>query len=121
MRKLVAFFSLALLATPISSPATADSFSQISDKQAFVSLVDGRKLTRFGIKLDVTPDGQIKGNAFGRSVTGAWTWKSGYFCRDLYWGKRDLGPNCQAVKVQGNTMRFISDQGTGEFADLVLR
>jgi len=121
MRKLAALLSLALLAVPMTTPASADTFAQVSDKQTFVSLVNGRKLTRLGIKLDVTPDGQIKGNAFGRDVTGAWTWKSGYFCRDLYWGKRDLGPNCQAVKVQGNTVRFISDQGTGQFADLVLR
>ena len=93
----------------------------VKNRDVFVSLMDGRELTRFGIKLIVTPDGKIDGRAFGRNVTGAWRWQSGYFCRDLYWGQRDLGPNCQAVKVQGRTVRFISDQGSGEFADLVLR
>jgi hypothetical protein len=116
MCKLVAALCLGLMAVP----AYAEGFSQIQNKQAFVSLIDGRKLTRLGIKLDVTPDGQIKGKAFGTSVSGAWSWKSGYFCRDLYWGERDLGPNCQAVRVSGNTVRFISDQGTGDFADLQL-
>ncbi len=109
------------LALGLATPVGAEGFSQVSEKSTFLSLVDGRKLTRFGIKLDVTRDGQIKGHAFGRDVTGAWRWQAGYFCRDLYWGQTDLGPNCQAVKVQGRTLRFISDRGTGQFADLQLR
>ncbi|MRU15883.1 dihydrodipicolinate reductase [Roseovarius sp. A21] len=109
------------VALGLATPAGAEGFNQVSDKRTFLSLVDGRELTRFGIKLDVTRDGRIKGRAFGRDVTGAWRWKSGYFCRDLYWGQMDLGPNCQAVKVQGRTLRFISDQGTGQYADLQLR
>lgn len=111
---------LAFCAALIALPVHAEGFSKVSDKQAFVSLVDGRKLTRAGIKIDVTPDGQIRGRAFGRDVTGAWSWQSGFFCRDLYWGSRDLGANCQAVTVQGDTIRFTSDQGAGEFADLKL-
>lgn len=110
--------ALGLMADP--APAS-EAFTQIRDKDTFVKTVSGRKLTRMGIKLDVTPDGQIIGRAFGRPVTGAWSWRSGYFCRDLYWGDRDLGPNCQAVRVQGQTVRFISDRGAGQYADLELR
>lgn len=110
-----------ILAMGLAVPVSAEGFSQISEKGAFVSLVEGRQLTRFGIELDVTRDGQIKGRAFGRDVTGAWRWQAGYFCRDLYWGQMDLGPNCQAVKIQGRTIRFISDRGAGQFADLKLR
>lgn len=117
MRRAIYFF-LALL---LSAPAHAEGFTQISNRDAFVSLIEGRELTRFGIELTVTPDGKIDGRAFGRNVSGAWRWNSGYFCRDLYWGSRNLGPNCQAVKVQGRTVRFISDQGSGEYADLTLR
>ncbi len=112
---------LALLACGFALPANADGFSKISDRGTFVSLMDGRQLTRIGIKLNVTPDGQIKGRAMGYDVTGSWAWKGGYFCRDLFWGGDDLGTNCQAVKVQGNTVRFISDKGTGEFADLRIK
>ncbi len=112
---------LLCLSLALSAPAKADGFSQVTDRQKFVSLVDGRELTRFGIKLDVMPDGRIVGRAFGRPVTGAWNWRSGYFCRDLYWGDYDIGANCQAVKVQGATLRFISDRGTGRYADLQLR
>ncbi|SLN19578.1 hypothetical protein PEL8287_00802 [Roseovarius litorisediminis] len=114
-------FILLLLILMMAAPAFAEGFAQIKNRDAFVSLVDGRKLTRLGIHLDVMPDGRIEGRAFGRDVSGAWQWKSGYFCRDLYWGSRDLGPNCQAVEIQGKTLRFISDRGQGDHADLILR
>ncbi|MFY9238222.1 MAG: dihydrodipicolinate reductase [Roseovarius sp.] len=123
MRHLISLCLATVIALPLafSAPAKAEEFSTVQQEEKFVSLVDGRKLTRFGINLDVTPDGRIVGRAFGRDVTGAWKWNAGYFCRDLFWGDRDLGPNCQMVKVQGNTIRFISDKGTGQFADLRLQ
>ncbi len=115
------FLTLALTMLLMIAPAHADGFKNVTNRDTFVSLMNGRELTRFGINLVVTPDGRIDGRAFGREVTGAWRWQNGYFCRDLYWGSRDLGPNCQMVKLQGRTVRFISDKGTGQFADLVLR
>jgi hypothetical protein len=103
-------------------PAAAQAeFAQVTDRERFVSLIEGRDLTRFGIRLEVTRDGQIRGRAFGRDVTGAWRWAQGYFCRDLYWGSMELGANCQAVRQNGDTLRFISDQGQGQYADLYLR
>jgi|TARA_R110000851_G_scaffold158208_3_gene301198 hypothetical protein len=111
----------AFLLFGFAAPATAEGFAAVTKRDRFVSLIEGRDLTRFGITLNVTSDGQIKGRAFGRDVTGAWRWNGDYFCRDLYWGKMDLGPNCQAVRLNGDTIRFISDQGTGQFADLYLR
>jgi len=110
-----------LAALALSAPAHAEGFVSIDSRDTFVSLLKDRQLTRFGIKLTVTPDGQIAGRAFGREVSGAWRWQAGYFCRDLVWGQQDLGPNCQAVRVQGSTLRFISDKGTGQYADLILR
>ena len=101
--------------------AQASSFRVVSDQNEFVQLVEGRNLTRFGIRLAVSSTGQIAGRAFGRAVTGAWKWQQGYFCRDLYFGRDDLGYNCQQVLVSGDTVRFISDQGSGEYADLRLR
>lgn len=114
-------FLAALLCLGLAAPAMAEGFAPVTKRDRFVALIEGRDLTRFGITINVTPDGQIKGRAFGRDVTGAWRWNGDYFCRDLYWGKMDLGPNCQAVRVQGNTLRFISDQGAGQFADLSLK
>lgn len=110
-----------LAALSFSTPATAEEFSVVSSRDTFVSLIEGRELTRFGVTLEVTRDGQIIGQAFGTEVTGAWDWNGGYFCRDLFYGDRDLGPNCQQVSLNGSSMRFQSDQGTGDFADFRLR
>ena len=107
--------------TGTANTAMAEEFSTLTTRDSFVRLVEGRELSRFGIRLTVTPDGQIVGRAFGTRVTGAWNWNEGYFCRDLYFGSEDLGFNCQVVEVSGETLRFTSDQGAGEFADLTLR
>lgn len=111
----------AVVALSMAAPALANEFSNIRAKDEFVSLVNGKALTRFGISLNVTPSGKIEGSAFGQPVTGAWRWSNGYFCRDLYFGSRDLGPNCQLVQKNGNTLRFIADEGRGEYADLRLK
>ena len=103
-----------------SGPAMSEELQTISERQSFLALVNGKQLTRLGIKLDVLSSGQIQGRAFGKPVTGQWSWKNGYFCRDLYFGDQDLGPNCQVVKANGRTLRFIADQGRGDYADLRL-
>ncbi len=114
-------FLAVIIGLLVVSGAARAEFAPVTERQRFVSLIEGRDLTRFGVRLEVTPDGRIRGRAFGRDVTGAWRWAEGYFCRDLYWGSMELGANCQAVRAHGDTLRFISDQGTGQYADLVLR
>lgn len=113
-----------LLALPLgltlATAAGAETFQRIDDRNGFLSLVKDRTLKRLGVRLEVTGDGRIIGSAFGRAVTGAWRWENGYFCRDLYYGKEDLGPNCQLVQVRGQTMRFTADRGQGIHADLRL-
>lgn len=104
-----------------AAPAMADDFKPVHRQSDFLSLISGRHLIRTGIKLAVSASGKIEGSAFGRSVSGDWAWDGKYFCRDLYYGTENLGANCQAVMVRGDTLRFISDQGAGEFADLRLR
>lgn len=104
-----------------ATPAQAESLSVIASRDSFVQTVTGREMRRFGIRLTVSPEGQISGRAFGYPVTGAWQWSEGYFCRDLFWGGDDLGYNCQLVQIDGARVRFTSDQGTGEFADLTLQ
>lgn len=96
-------------------------FERVEDRDRFVQIISKGSLNRFGMTLVVQPDGRIGGRAFGRDVSGQWQWRDGYFCRDLYWGSRDLGPNCQEVKVSGEMVRFTSDEGSGDFADLRLK
>jgi hypothetical protein len=106
----------------IAAPLPADTFQPVTEQAEFVRLVADRDLTRFGIRLNVSPSGNIEGRAFGRKVTGAWEWQGDYFCRELYVGSDDLGgPNCQLVLKNGETLRFIADKGKGDHADLNLR
>ncbi len=113
--------SATLLAMLVAGPATAE-FKRVNDRDNFVSLVQDRDLTRLGIRLIVLDNGKISGRAFGRKISGDWSWSSGFFCRDLYVNGKELDPdNCQTVEVKGNTLRFTSDKGSGDFADLRLR
>lgn len=100
--------ALALFATG----AQAD-FTKISNQGEFLRHVSGKTLTRPLIEIRVTPDGRIEGRGSAWDVTGNWSWKDGYFCRDLYWGGDSLGYNCQEVQVSGGRMRFTSDRGSG--------
>lgn len=120
MQKRIAAIALVALVAQAGA-VLADPFRTVEDEALFLALVDGRHLTRLGIKLSVGSDGQITGRAFGRPVTGQWRWSDGFFCRDLYFGARDLGPNCQIVKVSGTTLRFVADKGAGQYADLNLK
>lgn len=106
-----------------ASEGSTSGFKKVEEETEFVSLVGDRSLSirLYGIDLKVSPDGKITGRGAGRPVSGDWDWRSGYFCRDLFWGKRDLGPNCQLVQVRGSTMRFTSDRGEGRSADFRLR
>jgi hypothetical protein len=113
-------FLAATLAALALAAGPALAFEAVTDRAEFVQLVEGRALKRLGISLTVTPDGAIRGRAFGTDVTGAWRWDDGYFCRDLAYGSRALGQNCQLVQQNGRTLRFVSDRGRGEYADLRL-
>ncbi|MDJ1016460.1 MAG: dihydrodipicolinate reductase [Paracoccaceae bacterium] len=104
----------------ITTPALAEGFQRVIDRDGFMSLVENRDLRRFGIRLQVRDAGAITGRAFGQKVTGAWNWDDGFFCRDLFVGGDELGANCQLVEIRGNTMRFTSDMGQGIYADLKL-
>lgn len=114
------FLIALVLGLTAAAPAAAEGFRGIESRNGFVSLVSGKNLTRTGITLSVSPDGRISGRAFGREVRGAWSWDGQFFCRDLSFGRRDLGRNCQVVQVRGDTLRFIADRGAGDFADLRL-
>ncbi len=112
---------LGALCATLTAPLAAHAFEKVKSRDQFLEIVQGKDLRLTGIKVNVTPSGQIKGRAYGFGVSGEWQWRNGYFCRSLFWGKTDLGPNCQQVEVQGNTIRFTSDKGTGQFADLKMR
>lgn len=117
MKRLSAALAAAMT---LASPVLAD-FQPVREEAMFRALVDGNELTRFAIRLQVLPEGRIEGRGFGQKVSGMWEWRDGYFCRTLEWGSGGDPYNCQLVLRNGTTLRFISDQGRGDQADLRLR
>lgn len=105
-------------------PASAESFSRIADKSAFLQTVEGKELRlgMFGIALKVEEDGEIKGRALGWDVTGTWEWQDGYFCREMDWSGYPIPKNCQLVEARGGEeIRFTVDRGAGDSASFKLR
>ena len=120
-RSVVAGLLAVTLSMGLPATGSASDFRVVTDRDEFVQLVNGRELRRFGIRLQVTPGGDIGGRGFGQDVWGAWEWEGPFFCRDLGYGNTDLGHNCQLVAVRGDTIRFVADEGEGDFADFRLR
>ncbi|TAG26252.1 MAG: dihydrodipicolinate reductase [Rhodobacterales bacterium] len=111
-----------MLAAPVA--AAANEFEPVRDKSAFLSIVQDRELriSLYGLSLNVMPDGQIKGSALGWDITGSWSWKDGYFCREMDWSGMAIDYNCQLVEAQGSEkLRFTVDQGAGDSATFRLR
>ena len=105
-------------------PAWAESFSRISDRDAFIGTVSGKELRLglFGIALTVEPDGDITGRAMGWDIVGTWEWQDGYFCREMDWSGKPIPYNCQLVETNdGRIVRFTVDRGTGDSAQFRLR
>lgn len=114
-------FVITVAATAVL-PGQADTgFQPVQSRATFVNLVEGRELARLGIRLDVNDAGTIEGRAFGRAVTGEWDWQAGYFCRTMRFGAQEIAYNCQLVERRGETLRFTSDRGAGDSAELRLR
>ena len=118
--RIVSFFFCVLLFSFISSGARSE-YLVIKDKNTFIAAIKDKTLKRPLIRLEVTEDGKIIGRAAMLSVTGQWTWENSYFCRDLFWGSRNLGYNCQQVSRSGKKIRFTSDKGEGDFADFTVK
>ncbi|MEM6478314.1 MAG: dihydrodipicolinate reductase [Pseudomonadota bacterium] len=115
--------AFALCATAIATASPALALDAISSRSHFLDALDGRELRIpiYTLRLNVRGDGRIEGRALGIDVTGDWTWQDGYFCREMLWGNREIPYNCQLVEAEGNTMRFTTDRGAGEYADFRLR
>ena len=109
----------ATFALPAPALAGAEEFKAVHDRQTFLALVQGRDLSLplFRIRLTVRPDGRIEGSALGWGVTGTWSWKDGYFCREMDWSGKPIPWNCQLVEERaGRELRFTVDRGEGESA-----
>jgi hypothetical protein len=110
----------------LSAPAAADAntFQPVREKDDFLSLVQDREL-RIGVynlSINVLPDGRIEGSALGWDITGNWSWRDGYFCREMDWSGTPIAYNCQLVEANGaERLRFTVDRGAGDSATFRLR
>lgn len=104
----------------LATTAVAE-FAKVDSQEQFVNLVSGKELRRPFVKLEVSPQGQISGIGAAWAVSGNWTWREGYFCRDLVWGGDSLGYNCQEVQASTNRIRFTSDRGAGDSAEFRMK
>ena len=112
-------FASVLSSFPLISAAQTNEW--IKEENRFINLIDGKKLKRFLIELSVQTDGTITGIGAGTDVTGNWNWQDNYFCRNLSWGNRDLGSDCQKVELKDQKLFFTSDQGRGATAGFSIR
>jgi hypothetical protein len=115
-----ALFALALIA----SPAFAEDYKPVSEKSAFLALIAGKELRNglYDLSLRLNPGGEIKGEALGWQITGNWSWKDGYFCREMDWEGYAIPYNCQLVEARGaKDIRFTVDRGAGDSAAFRLR
>lgn len=117
MKQICAILTVAFL----PNLALAEVFERVTDRDDFIALTNGQTLRRFGVSLNVAPEGTITGKALGFTVSGAWTWEDGFFCRTLDYGSGSFEHNCQVVLQNGDAIRFIADRGTGDTAELKLR
>ena len=123
MRYLTVFKAVlvASLISLVPEFATSQTSQWIKEEDEFINLINGKKLKRFLIELSVETDGTITGTGAGTSVTGSWSWQDNYFCRNLSWGNRDLGSDCQKVELRGQKLLFTSDRGSGSTAGFTIR
>lgn len=115
---------LAILLLCLPLPAAADGFTPVTDRTRFLDLVQNRELRigLYDLSINVLPDGRIAGSALGWDITGQWSWKDGYFCREMDWSGTPITYNCQLVEAAGaEKLRFTVDQGKGDSATFRLR
>ena len=121
LRQIALLCILTLAAPPL---AAAEDFKPVKDKDRFLDLIKDRELRigLYNLSINVLPDGRIDGSAMGWGITGQWTWKDGYFCREMDWSGMEIDYNCQLVEAQGaEKLRFTVDQGKGDSATFRLR
>jgi hypothetical protein len=122
MLRHIALALILIQATPLA--AAADDFVPVKEKDRFLDLIKDRELRigLYNLSLSVLPDGRIDGSALGWGITGNWTWKDGYFCREMDWSGTPISYNCQLVEAEGaEKLRFTVDQGRGDSATFRLR
>lgn len=116
-----AFIAIVVAASSVVGTSASAEFTKVDSQDQFLSLITGKELRRPFVRLEVSPQGDISGMGAAWAVSGNWTWREGYFCRELFWGGDALGFNCQEVQAHENRIRFTSDRGEGKSAEFRMK
>jgi hypothetical protein len=96
---------------PTSEPTNFNG--RITTESEF-SLVVGRRLTRNADFVVINADGTFTGRYSDVVASGTWEFRDGFFCRIVLQGPSGPDPeDCQTSDLQGNTLTFTRDRGTG--------
>jgi hypothetical protein len=105
---------IAAVALAVSTAASAQNFKQIRTEKAFrESVVDRKLLSELGW-MRVMSNGKVEGHILNQNFRAAWVWANQMYCRNAVLGKRDLGTDCQVVKLSGDQVQFIREYGKGD-------
>ncbi len=104
----------ATLAEPLAAFAEActPSFAGAASEQTTLSDVYGRNLTSDQGTVVINSDGTLTGQFGSNQLTGTWETEDGLFCREGTIGTRALERECQSVTMSGNSISFVSLDGT---------
>jgi len=108
--------AMAITATMIAGPALADDFKRIRKEADFRSLVVGKTISAGSGYLTLHADGRLTGAGSQGALIGNWKWSRKFFCRNLNIGGKNIGSDCQVVKMakDGKSVMFIRQMGKGE-------
>lgn len=98
-----------------ATPALAD-FKRITKENDFRAQVVGKVYTNNnGDWFRWNADGSISGALKNKqSFTGAWNWQRKFLCRNIRVGSKELGTDCQVIRVDGTTVQLIRKKGKGK-------
>jgi hypothetical protein len=87
---------------------------KISTKQAFLEKVAGRKHVNGSAWVIVSADGTVEGvGPKGGPISGDWSWEGDFYCRTIVFDGEPMLKDYQAVSLDGNTVTYTRDKGTG--------
>ena len=104
---------ITIAATILATSATAQSWSRIKTRDAFVAAVVGKTLSTGNWKAKINADGTGSGKTDRGKYVLNWVWDKGRYCRNFKFAKQDnpSGTICARISIAGDQVRFQNVSG----------
>lgn len=103
-------------------PSAAQAYTKVEDQASFLSLVEGRTLSRPLARLTLEPGGQVSGTATGSRLEGRWQWEGTAFCWEAEVGSVPwMEYTCLDVYVDGAQISFREAGNPGNRLDFTIQ